>query len=136
MLRPRTAQLVEQTESVQAWEQQVEHDELVRLGERQAQPGGSVVCRVDREPLRLEPQPQELEDARLVLDDQDSHARPGRAYSLGRGAVNATAVSLAGQAAIRSRLADRLGRPERPQVVPRAWRRSWRTPWAWRNTIP
>ena len=72
-------------EPIQSRQEQVEHDQFVGLGESQAEPSGSVVRGVNPEPFRLEPQAQELEDAGLVLDDQDSHLKPARAYSSVRG---------------------------------------------------
>ena len=71
---PLAPQLGEETEPVEAGQQQIEDDELVRLGQRCCEPRGAVFDAVDDEPLGLEPEPQELEDPRLVLDDQDLHS--------------------------------------------------------------
>src|SRR5581483_1150139 len=59
-------------------QQQVEDDELVRLGETEPQAAGAVLGAVDRKALGLAPKPQELEDPRFVLDDQDPHGRASR----------------------------------------------------------
>ena len=71
---PLAAQLGEETEPVEAGQQQIEDDELVRLGQRCREPRGAVLDAVDDEALGLEPEPQELEDPRLVLDYQDLHS--------------------------------------------------------------
>ena len=86
MLRARLPQLREQAKPVQARQEQVEDDELVRLGKGALEPGGSVVCAVHDEPLRLEAQAQELENPGFVFDDQDPHLQaPGRPYPPARG---------------------------------------------------
>src|SRR5581483_7180499 len=85
-VRPLAPELGEQPHPVEPRQQQVEDDELVRLGEPEAQTGRAVLDAVDRKALGLEPQSQELEDPRFVLDDQDPHGRAsGESITLGRG---------------------------------------------------
>src|SRR5581483_1881265 len=74
---PRLAYLGQQAQAVDARQQQVEDDELVRSAERELEPCRPVLGGVDHEPLGLEPQPEEIQDPRLVLDDENPHPRPG-----------------------------------------------------------
>src|SRR2546429_394197 len=61
--------VLEQLQAVEPWQLEVEHDELVRLRQREGEADGTVIGAVDGKALRLEPQPQEGADPGLVLDD-------------------------------------------------------------------
>jgi hypothetical protein len=60
-------------QAVELRQQQIEDDELVRLGEGASEPHGTVLGAVDHKALRLESKSQEVENPGLVLDDQNAH---------------------------------------------------------------
>ena len=70
------AELGEQPEPVEPRQQQVEHDELVRAFGGETQSGRPVLGTVDDEAFGFEPDAQELENPRLVLDDENPHLIP------------------------------------------------------------
>ena len=72
-LGPLRAQVVQQMQAVELRQQQIEDDELVRLGEGARKPDGSVLGAVDHKALGLESKSQEVENPGLVLDDQNAH---------------------------------------------------------------
>src|SRR5581483_7932811 len=75
-LRPLRVQLAEHGEPVDRRQQQVEHDEVPRIAERQAQAFATVLRRSDGVALGLEAPGEERQDSRFVLDHEDTHRSP------------------------------------------------------------
>ena len=62
-------------EAISPGQQQIQDDQIVRVGRGQFQPRLAVRGDLDRIPLFLEPAPEKLADLPFILDDQDAHDR-------------------------------------------------------------
>jgi hypothetical protein len=66
---------VQHAETVNAREEQIEQNEVVRVASRALQTLAAIARPVNRKALRLEPSCEEPEDPRLILDHQDAHSQ-------------------------------------------------------------
>jgi hypothetical protein len=71
----RLVQLVQHAEAVDAGQEQIEQDEVVRVALRPLEALAAIARSVNRKTLRLEPSCKEPEDPRLILDYQDAHSQ-------------------------------------------------------------
>ena len=69
----RAVELVQDAQSVQAREEQIEEDEVVVVAARALQAFDAVPCRVDGEAFGFEPPGEEASNPWFVLDDEKSH---------------------------------------------------------------